>query len=78
MLSRIWKQHCLISNASLHDARVTVETGGKNVPTDKKGRIEWGDHYTWPRICADTKLMVSWMVGKRDYETTTVFMNDLA
>ena len=29
-------------------------------------------------ICADTKLMVSWMVGKRDYRTASIFMNDLA
>ncbi|MGA2026345.1 MAG: IS1 family transposase [Syntrophobacteraceae bacterium] len=50
----------------------------KNVPDDKKGQIGWGDHYTWTGICADTKLMVSWMVGKRDYPTATVFMNDLA
>jgi IS1 family transposase len=55
-----------------------VHSKEKNVPPDKRGQIGWGDHYTWMGMCADTKLMVSWMVGKRDYPTATVFMNDLA
>jgi len=54
-----------------------VHSKEKNVPTDKKGQVGWGDHYTWTGMCADTKLMVSWMVGKRDYETASIFMNDL-
>ncbi len=50
----------------------------KNVPADKKGQVGWGDHWTWTGMCADSKLMVSWMVGKRDYETAVIFMRDLA
>jgi len=55
-----------------------VHSKEKNVPADKKGQIGWGDHYTWTGICADSKLMVSWMVGKRDAYYASVFMNDLA
>jgi len=55
-----------------------VHSKEKNVPDDKKGQIGFGDHYTFTGICADTKLMVSWLVGKRDYPTALVFMDDLA
>src|SRR5208283_5450960 len=55
-----------------------VHSKEKNVPAEKRRQVGWGDHYTWTGLCADTKLMVSWMVGKRDYLTATVFMNDLA
>jgi IS1 family transposase len=36
-----------------------------------------GDVWTWTAIDADTKLIVSWMVGNRDGETAHVFINDL-
>jgi len=34
--------------------------------------------YTWTGLCADTKLMVSYMVGKRDAEYAAMFIDDLA
>jgi IS1 family transposase len=50
----------------------------KNVPADKKGQFGYGDVYTWTGISADSKLMVSWMVGKRDAQTAHWFVSDLA
>jgi IS1 family transposase len=50
----------------------------KNVPGSKKGQFGYGDVYTWTGICADTKLMVSWMVGRRDTEAAHLFISDLA
>lgn len=50
----------------------------KNVPAEHKGEYGHGDVYTWTGIDADTKLMVSFMVGKRDAEYAHIFMNDLA
>jgi IS1 family transposase len=50
----------------------------KNVPADKKGRFGYGDVWTWTAICADTKLVPSWMVGNRDAETAEMFIDDLA
>jgi IS1 family transposase len=47
----------------------------KAVKTGAKGA---GDVWTWTALCADTKLMVSWAVGKRDPETGSQFLNDLA
>lgn len=37
-----------------------------------------GDAWSWTAICADSKLMVSWLVGNRDAETGTQFIEDLA
>lgn len=49
----------------------------KNVPEDKIG-FGVGDVWTWTAICADTKLIASWMVGSRDGEAARAFIADLA
>jgi IS1 family transposase len=50
----------------------------KNVPKDKKGQFGYGDVWTFTAICADTKLIPSWYIGRRDLEDATIFMKDLA
>lgn len=50
----------------------------KNVPEDKKGVFGFGDVWTWTALCADTKLVPSWYIGRRDLEAATLFMEDLA
>ncbi len=50
----------------------------KNVPADMKGQFGVGDVWTWTAICADTKLVPSFMVGNRDGETAKLFIEDLA
>lgn len=50
----------------------------KNLPKDKKGKFRYGDIWTFTAICADTKLVPSWLIGNRDLETATVFLKDLA
>lgn len=50
----------------------------KNVPADKKGQFGYGDIWTWVAIDADSKLVPSWLVGRRDMETASIFMEDLA
>lgn len=37
-----------------------------------------GDVWTWVAIDADSKLIVSWIVGPRDGVTARIFVNDLA
>lgn len=37
-----------------------------------------GDCWTWTALCADTKLMPSWLVGTRDTEAATHFIADLS
>lgn len=50
----------------------------KNVPENKKGQVGYGDVYTFTAICADSKLVPTWYVGKRDLPTAKLFINDLA
>ena len=50
----------------------------KNVPVEKQGQFGYGDVWTWVAICADTKLVPSWMVGHRTSEHAEIFFSDLA
>src|ERR1700722_6505647 len=37
----------------------------KNVPDEFRGRLGYGDVWTWTALCADTKLVPCWRVGGR-------------
>lgn len=50
----------------------------KNVAEENKGALGYGDCYTWTAIDADSKLAISWLVGRRDVEYAEAFMADLA
>jgi IS1 family transposase len=50
----------------------------KNVPAEHVGTFGYGDVWTWTAICADTKLVPSWLVGERTVDDAVVFMSDLA
>jgi IS1 family transposase len=50
----------------------------KNVPADKQGEFGYGSVWTWTALCADSKLICSWMVGNRDGAAAYDFMQDLA
>lgn len=50
----------------------------KNVEDAKNAVDGAGDIWTWTAICADTKLVPSWFVGKRDAESANAFISDLA
>lgn len=49
-----------------------------NVPEEKKEDVGVGDVWTWTAIDADTKLIISWLVGDRGTQTAITFMKDLA
>lgn len=49
----------------------------KNVAAAKAAPEEAGDTWTWTGIDADSKLIVSWLVGGRDAEYALEFMSDL-
>jgi IS1 family transposase len=48
----------------------------KNIPTDRQG--EAGDVWTWVGMDADTKLVVSFLIGGRGTDEARMFMADLA
>jgi IS1 family transposase len=50
----------------------------KNVPVEKQGILGFGNVWTWTAICAETKLVPSWLVGARDLEHATAFVQDLS
>lgn len=50
----------------------------KNVAPWREGVLGQGDVWTWTAICADTKLVPTWLVGKRDAFYAKLFVNDLA
>jgi IS1 family transposase len=49
----------------------------KNVPAERKGEFGIGDTWTWVAVDADTKLIVSYLVGLRDGGYATDFMRDV-
>jgi IS1 family transposase len=49
----------------------------RNLPAKFKGVSGFGDVWTWTALCADTKLMVSYLVGGRGAEYAVPFMRDL-
>lgn len=49
----------------------------KNLTKAKAAPDEAGDTWTWTAIDAETKLIVSWMVGTRDADTALDLMHDL-
>ena len=50
----------------------------KNVAKVKAAPVEAGDTWTWTALDADTKLIVSSMIGGRDAEYANAFMDDVA
>jgi IS1 family transposase len=50
----------------------------KNVPVEKEGVFGYGDVYTWVAIDAESKLVPSWYVGRRDSNCALEFVKDLA
>lgn len=54
-----------------------VYAKNKNVPTAKRKDVAYGDVWTWTGLDADSKLIVSWMVGGRDSDYAMGLMDDL-
>ena len=50
----------------------------KNVPTAKKAPAVAGDVWTWTALDRGSKLIVSYLVGGRDAEYASAFMDDVA
>ena len=50
----------------------------KNAETAKAAPTDAGDTWTWTALDADSKLIVSYLVGGRDAEYANTFMDDVA
>jgi IS1 family transposase len=49
----------------------------KNVPQDKQDQFGYGDVWTFVALDADTKLVLSWLVGLRELEYAHKFTRDI-
>ncbi len=50
----------------------------RHVPEAHKGEFGYGDVWTWTAICADTKIVPCWHIGRRDGSAAYYFISDLA
>lgn len=50
----------------------------KNLSEALKGKFGFGSVWTWTALCADTKLMISWLVGERSLPYAEKFISDVA
>ncbi len=55
-----------------------VYAKAKNVPEEHAGEFGYGDVWTWVALDADTKLVPTWGVGRRDGAAARAFIADLA
>lgn len=49
----------------------------KNTRPEKKRDLAWGDAWTWVALDADTKLVPTWAVAPRHYQSAIDFMGDV-
>lgn len=61
-MDEIWS-FVYAKNDNVKDAKAAPETAG--------------DVWTWTALCADTKLIVSWLLGARDTDAALAFTHDL-
>lgn len=54
-----------------------VGAKAKNASEEKRTQ-GWGDTWTWIGMCADSKLIVSWFIGQRDWNAAYSLMLDLS
>jgi IS1 family transposase len=50
----------------------------KNLPKEYQGKFGVGSIWTWTAIDADSKLIVSYLIGNRDAAYAKIFMEDVA
>lgn len=50
----------------------------KNVAPWREGVLGYGDVWTWTAICADTKIVPTWLVGQRSAFYARKFIEDLS
>ncbi len=55
-----------------------VYAKNRNVPDEHRDEFGYGDVWTWVALDPDTKLVASWLVGRRDGPDAMAFLLDLA
>ena len=83
----------MVVSGSLHDATIRnlrpafiqcdeiwsfCHAKERNLPVKKRGADGVGDMWTWTAIDADSKLIITWRLGKRERKDAYLFVRDLA
>lgn len=55
-----------------------VAMKARRVPEEQRGELGLGDIWVFTSICPDTKVVPTWLVGRRDYQTARRFILDVA
>jgi IS1 family transposase len=55
-----------------------VHTKERNLKPDKRGSMACGDVWTWTAVDPDSKLVISWHLGKRTRDDAWRFIRDLS
>ncbi len=73
----IYQDHAIrnLSTTRIEADEIWAFVGAKQKNATKEGQ---GDIWTYTAIDADSKLMLSWLVGPRNHESTFTFMADVA
>jgi len=77
-----WYQDYVFQNLTCKKVQIDeiwgfVGSKEKNVARAKRKDLAYGDAWLWVATDADTKLVPSWMVGRRDIEHAAPFLADL-
>jgi len=70
--------HLLTKRVQCDEIWAFVHAKQRNVPEEKRGQFGYGDVWTWTAIDSDSKLIISYMLGKRDGGYANEFMHDVA
>jgi IS1 family transposase len=70
--------HLLTKRVQCDEIWAFIYAKQRNVPEPLKGEFGYGDVWTWTAIDADSKLIISYMVGLRDAGYAHEFMRDVA
>jgi IS1 family transposase len=78
-LCRTYQDHKLrnLTSKRIQCDEIWSFCGAKQRQVNNGAKAE-GDVWTWTAMDADSKLMVTWLVGKRDYKAARTFIADLA
>jgi IS1 family transposase len=81
---RCWDFHCdrvhglNTQRVQMDEVWAFVGAKAQNTHPAKKLALAWGDAWTWTAIDADSKLMISWLVGDRSQRSAHAIMQDVA
>lgn len=55
-----------------------IHAKDENLPEGMKGLPQFGDMWTYVSICADSRLVINWRIGKHQNSDVVPFVDDLA